>query len=307
MNADGEDVAKSGGEQVSVTAARAISSGLAATWRAQWMVFLFFGCHLLLAAAVAAPMHSAIATHLGRSAVGEELARGFSAAWLTDFQIASEAFLKGFSIAIVYAGVLFLALNTALSAGAYEVFAGGEDARLHAFGRGVGKYFTRFVRLALIASALYFLVFWIWNDLAVRQLDRWFEDSTREAWHFRINLIRVALLFVSAMLVNVVLEYARADIVARQRESTLAALGQAAGFVLRNLPSVLFIQFGLGSLTALTIAAYAAFARYFPQDSPATILLWFFVAQVLFWLRWLFRLSSWGAALEYYRGRSGLA
>ncbi|MGH8458864.1 MAG: hypothetical protein ACRESV_05900 [Nevskiales bacterium] len=277
---------------------------MAATWRAQWMVFLFFGFHLLLAAAVAAPMHSAIADHLGRSAAGEELARGFSAAWLTEFQIAYEVFLKSFSSAIVYAGILFLALNTVLSAGAYEVFAGGEGARLHAFGRGVGKYFTRFARLALIASALYLLVFWIWNDLALRQLERWFEDSTREAWHFRLNLARVSAVFLSAMLVNLVMEYARADIVARQRESVLGALGQAAGFVLRHLPSVLFIGLGVGSLTALSVAAYAVFARYFPQDSPATILLWFFVAQALFWLRWLFRLSSWGAALEYYRGRS---
>ncbi|MGH9603528.1 MAG: hypothetical protein ACRD24_14200 [Terriglobales bacterium] len=287
-----------------MTVARAISSGLAATWRARWMVFLFFGCHLLLAAAVAAPMHSAIADHLGRSAVGEELARGFSAAWLTEFQIAYEAFLKSFSIAIVHAGILFLALNTVLSAGAYEVLAGGEGARLHAFGRGVGKYFTRFARLALIASALYFAAFWIWNDLAVQQLERWFEDSTREAWHFRLNLVRAALLFASVMLVNLLVEYARADMVVRQRESTLATLGQAAGFVLRRMPAVLAIYLALGSLTALAIAGYAVFARYFPQDQPASILLWFLVAQLLFWLRWLFRLSSWGAALEYYRARS---
>ncbi len=268
------------------------------------MVFLFFGCHLLLAAAVAAPMHSAIADHVGRSAVGEELARGFSAAWLTEFQIAYEAFLKSFSIAIVYAGILFLALNTVLSAGAYEVFAGGEGARLHAFGRGVGKYFTRFVRLALIASALYFVVFWIWNDLAVGALERWFEDSTREAWHFRLNLARAALLFASVTLVNLLVEYARADIVVRQPESTLAALGQAAGFFLRRWPFVLTIYLVLGSLTTLALAGYALFARYFPQDRAATILLWFVVAQALFWLRWLFRLSSWGAALEYYRAHS---
>ncbi len=271
------------------------------------MVFLFLGCHLLLAAAVAAPMHSAIADQVGRSAAGGELAQGFSAAWLTEFQIAYDAFLKSFSISIVYAGILFLALHTVLSAGAYEVFAGGEGARLHAFGRGMGKYFTRFARLALMASVLYFLVFWIGNDLAVKQLERWFEDSTREAWYLRLNLARVLLLFLSAMLVNLVVEYTRADIVVRQRESTLAALGQAAGFVLRHLPAVLFIALGLGSLTALAISAYAVFARYFPQDRPATILVWFLVAQGLFWLRWLFRLSSWGAALEYYRGRSGLA
>jgi hypothetical protein len=265
---------------------------------------VFFGCQLLLAAAVAAPMHSAIADHVGRSAVGEELARGFSAAWLTEFQIAYEAFLKSFSITIVYAGVLFLALNTVLSAGAYEVFAGGVGARMHAFGRGIGKYFGRFARLALIASALYFVAFWIWNDLAVQQLERWFEDVTREVWHFRLNLVRVAFLGASVMLVNLLMEYTRADIVVRQRESVLGALGAAAGFVLRRLPAVCIIYFALGTLTGLMIAGYAVFARYFPQDGVTSILLWFVVAQALFWMRWLFRLSSWGAAVELYRERS---
>ncbi|MGH9581285.1 MAG: hypothetical protein ACRD2R_09830 [Terriglobales bacterium] len=285
------------GRPSAVEAARA---GLQATWEAKWMVFLFFACNLLLAAAVAAPMHSAIADHLGRSQVGEELARGFSAAWLTEFQIAYQDFLKGFSIAIIYGGILFLALNTVLAAGAFEVFAAGQGARLHAFGRGVGKYFARFVRVALAASAMYFLAFWLWNDLAVRGLDRWFQDSTREYWHFYLNWTRAAMLFFSVVTVNLLVEYARADIVTRERASSMAALGRGAGFILRKLPQVLAIYLGLGTLTALTILVYATFARFFPQQSGVTVLVWFLVAQALLWARWMFRLSSWGAAVRFY-------
>ena len=105
-----------------MTVSQAISTGLAAAWRNKALVTLFFACNLLLAAAVAAPMHSAIADHLGNSMTANELARGFSAPWLTEFQLAYSGFLKGFSTAIVYGGILFLVLNAVLSAGAFEVF-----------------------------------------------------------------------------------------------------------------------------------------------------------------------------------------
>src|SRR5687767_4021965 len=114
-----------------MTASQAIFSGLRAAWRAKWLVFLFFAANLVLAAALAAPMHSAIRDHLGNSGTAEELARGFSATWLLEFQVVYSAFLKGFSMALVYGGIVFLLLNTVLSAGAFEVFTRGEGARMH--------------------------------------------------------------------------------------------------------------------------------------------------------------------------------
>ena len=57
-----------------MTSTRAIISGIQSALRAKWMVAIFFGCNLLLAAVVAAPMHTAIRDHLGGSMVGRELA-----------------------------------------------------------------------------------------------------------------------------------------------------------------------------------------------------------------------------------------
>src|SRR5690242_15983087 len=88
-----------------MTASQAMSSGLGMTGRSKWMVTIFFGCNLLLAAALAAPMHGAIADHVGHSSVGNELVQGFSAAWLSEFTINYEDFLKGFSTAVMWAGV----------------------------------------------------------------------------------------------------------------------------------------------------------------------------------------------------------
>ncbi len=284
-----------------MTAAQAIRNGLSMVRRAKGVVFIFFFSNLLLAAATAAPMYSAISDHVGHSMAGQELARGFSAAWLTEFQIAYADFLKGFSIAIVYAGILFLALNTLLSAGALEVLARGEGAGMHAFGRGMGKFFFRCARIVIIASLFYFVLFWFWETPVATGLDRIFRNSIRERWHFYLNWVRWGLLFFTVFVVNAISEYAKADVVIDEHGSALAALGHAAGFVFGRFRRVMSIYLGMGCLTLATIFVYALFARYFPQSNALTIFVWFVVAQILIWYRWKYRLASWAAELAYYR------
>jgi hypothetical protein len=261
---------------------------------------LFFAANLLMAAVLAAPMHQAIREHLGASRMGEELARGFSMAWLTEFQIVYAQFLKSFSSSIVYAGVLFLLLNTVLSAGAFEVFFRGAGARMHAFGRGMGRYFFRFLRLAIIASLLYFIAFWLLQDRASVWLDGAFRFSTTERAHYLLDWLRIVLLIATVFSVNALVDYARAAIVTRDHQSVLGALGEASGFVLDRLGRVMAIYSALVLLAGLLIVLYAAFARYFPQSNVLTILLWFLVAQALLWARWAVRVAHWAAATKYF-------
>lgn len=289
-----------------MTTCKAVSSGLRATWRAKWMVLIFFACNLLLAAAVAAPMHSAIADHLGNSAVGEQLVRGFDSSWLTEFQVANATFMKSFSIAMVYGAILFLALSAVMSAGAFEVFARGEGAGLHAFGRGLGKYFLRFARIVMVASIFYFVVFWAFAMLE-GGLNRAFENSAVERAHFYLNWVRWALFLFCVFVVNIVVDYAKADIVIDEHGSALAALGHAAGFVVSHFGRVFAIYAALGLMGTGAIFVYSAFARFFPQSSMLTILVWFLVAQALLCARWGFRLASWGAAVTFYGGESAKA
>ncbi len=285
-------------------ASEAISTGLSIAWRAKWLAVIFLACQLILAATVAAPMYSAIAGHLGNSAAGNELAHGFSSAWLLEFQIVYGNFLKGFSTALAYAGVLFLLLNTVLSAGAFEVFTRGPGAGLHAFGRGVGKYFLRFFRLMVIASVLYFVCFWIFEDLGDKGL-RWaFQNSVYGGPLFYLQWLRWTVLAFLVFVVSMIMEYAKADLVRDDHPSVLAALGHAAGFIFCHFGRALAIYLGLGVLGALTILLYSAFARFFPQGSVTTVFVWFLAAQALLYARWIFRLASWAAEISFYRAHA---
>lgn len=291
-----------------MTTSQAISNGLCATWRNKWMVVVFFACNLLMAAAIAAPMHAAIADHIGNSMVGEQLARGFDWGWLTEFQIAQQTFLKSFSTAVVYGSVLFLILNTLLSAGAFELFrqciaVEGEGSPVQTFGRGMGKFFLRFARVVVVASVLYYVAFWFWQGPVASGLDRAFQDSAVERWHFYLNWLRLTLMFATVFAVNVVVDYAKTDLVIDDHASALGAIGHAAGFIWVHVGRVVAIYLAFGMLSGVTILLYAAFARYFPQSSVGTVFVWFIVAQLLIWVRWMFRVASWGAAIAYYADR----
>lgn len=99
------------------------------------------------------------------------------------------------------------------------------------------------------------------------------------------------------------LDYAKAGLVADDHASIFAALGHAAGFVVRRCGSVLAIYCGLALLTGVVILLYAVFARFFPQSSAFTVFVWFLVAQALIWVRWLLRLAQWSAATAFYGRR----
>jgi hypothetical protein len=284
-----------------MTVSRAIRTGFRAARRNPWMVLIFYASNLLLAAIIAAPMYDAIRSNLGHSATAQRLADGFDLGWLMQFQLSNGDLLSHTATLIAWAGVLFLALNTVLSAGAFEAFARPDGARLATFGYGMGRYFFRFARLALIASVLYFVAFWFWNMMLSDALRRAFDNSVHEAPMFYLNWLRIALLFLTVFVINAIVEYAKADLVLHDHPSACGALGHAAGFVFARFGSVMAIYFSLGLLTVATIFLYSAFARYFPQSSVATVFFWFLVSQFLLFLRWMFRLSSWAAELAYYR------
>jgi hypothetical protein len=178
---------------------------------------------------------------------------------------------------------------------------------MHAFGRGLGRFWGRFLRLTAIASVFYYVLFWFWAS-RMAQFNHWVvRGGVREAPHFYLEWLRWALLFFCCFVVNAIVDYARAALVAHPDRSTLAALGEGAGFVAGRFGRVMAIYLGLGVLAALAVLAYAAFARFFPQSSVMTVFVWFLVAQILLWVRWLLRLSSWAAALAFYQSHSAPA
>ena len=195
---------------------------------------------------------------LGRSLVAESLASQFSMEWWQEFAQQASPFgatfspnLMGIAVTLdnlgdlldgvfpiaplVAALIAYLSAWVFLSGGILDRYA--RQRRTHSFGffSACGVYFFRFLRLALVAGALYWLLFhyvhpWLFDTW----LDRVTEDVTVERTEFYWRALMYGIFVALLGLVNVSFDYAKVRAVVEDRRSMIGALVMACGFILRH-------------------------------------------------------------------------
>jgi hypothetical protein len=146
------------------------------------------------------------------------------------------------AIAIYLGGWLFL------SGGIIDRYARQRPTRAHGFFSAAGTFFWRLARLAVIAGAIYWLLFGVLHDYLFGDL---YVALTRDLASERAALARRVLLYgvfgAFVVLVNVTIDYAKIRLVVEDRRSALGALLAALAFIGRHPGRVL----GLYALNAL--------------------------------------------------------
>lgn len=197
------------------------------------------------------------------------------------------------STTIGYTGLLFLAVNAILSAGAVGTLAGTDSQRgTLAFWANTGKYRSRFMRLVALASVAYWAAFAFWNVLAAGWVARWFHEAVASKMQFWMGLFRIGALLCTVAIISVIVDYAKVALIVEDQRSAAVALWRSTCFVVRHFLSTMIICLLIGLMSLAAIAGYVVFARQAAQDSPLRVALWFFVAEVFFWLRWGCRLRD---------------
>lgn len=169
------------------------------------------------------------------------------------------------------------------------------------FAAAGGRYFWRFVRLALLSGVLYFLVYALG-----RRLYRAIQEATRDVTEERTILLWIflaaALVVLLLHLVRMVFDYAKIATVVDQRRSVLGSLRAAGRTVLRHPVKTCGVYLGFGVFAVLLLALYVLLA---PGAGPASlpgILLAFLFGQLYLALRLFLRLGLLGGQLSLYRG-----
>lgn len=227
----------------------------------------------LCALPLAIVLHGEIQTHLGASLQADAAARGWNAGWATEFSqshpglgatftyeilgfggtIANiSAWLDREPVNLALAGAIaaYIGVWIFLSGGLLDRFARARPIRTAAFFAACGVYFTRFLRLAVIAGGVYWALFhWLHPYLFVRLYDRWTRDMTEEGHAIGLRAGLYAAFLLALMLVNVVVDFAKVRAVVEDRRSMLGAIAASLRF-LRRRP---FRAAGLYLLNALAL------------------------------------------------------
>lgn len=274
---------------------RAWRDGWRRVWCAPAILAGVVATTIVMAIPFALTLRGALAANLGRSAMAGQVADGVSYDWWQEFLsqatglgstftptiIGFASTLDGLSsvldrsgeIAPIAAAVAaYLLVWIFLAGGIVDRYARQRPTRGHGFFAACGVYFFRFLRLGVVAGALYWWLFayvhrWLFTDL-YRTMTSGLSVE-REAFAWRVALY---LLFGAALvLVNIWMDYAKVRAVVEDRRSMLGALLSSWRYVVARPGRV----FGLYALNAGTfLALVAAWAALAPGVGGTGVRMW---------------------------------
>jgi hypothetical protein len=199
-------------------------------------------------------------TALGTTGLGSTFSPSIIGFAATLDNISSVLEAQGKIMPVAGALAAYLLVWTFLSGGILDRYARQRPTRAYGFFAASGVFFWRFLRLALVAGAAYWLLFsfvhvWIFNDLYT-----WLTQdlaTERVAFFWRVALYAV---FGAALVaVNIALDYAKIRTVVEDRRSVVGALSAALAFIGRR-PGRAFGLYALNGLVFLLLLAVWALA-----------------------------------------------
>ena len=261
--------------------APAWTDGWRRTLRAPWVVVGLWSMTFFLALPLALTLRGMLVDHLGASLAAETAATSVNFDWWNEFLAQAAGIGQTFVPAILgFAAVLknissiadadslptviasaitaHLVVSSFLLGGVLDRLARDRTIGAHGFFAACGVFFFRFVRLGVLAAAIYWLVFIrlhpLLFDTLLTALTR---DITVERTAFAYRVALYVVFGVLVMTINLVFDYAKIRMVVEDRRSAFGALAAALRFIARQPLAAVGLSLLNSLVFALVVGAYA--------------------------------------------------
>lgn len=290
--------------------------------RASWLVIGLWLSTLLVAFPLAILLNEQLSAHLGASLAAQEAVDGVNFDWWNEFLaqtsgvgltfvpaiIGFAAVMKNMSTVadadslptvIALAVVTYMAVSLFLIGGVIDRLARDRNVGAGAFFSACGVYFVRFIRLGLIASAVYWILFvpyhgWLFGGVYPLLI----EDLTVERTAFFYRLGLYAAFLAPLLFCNILFDYAKIRAVVEDRRSMIGAIAGSWRFIRRNPIAVWALYKTNALLFLLVIGLYYLIAPG-GGNNPAA----FAIGQLYIVLRVIVRLQFAASQTALFQGR----
>jgi len=239
---------------------------------------------LFAALPLALTLRGALRDHLGPSLAANEAADGVNYDWWQEFTSQASGIGTTFTPSVIgfattldsVSGLLdrrtpitpvasalgvYLAVWLFISGGIIDRYARGRRVGSHGFFAASGTFFFRFLRLGIVAAAVYWFLFAYVHEWLFA---RWYVNMTRDvaveqtvfSWRLLMYAIFAALLALTA----VVFDYAKIRAVVEDRRSMTGALIAALRFIVRHPGRVAGVYALNAAVFVAVVAIWAAVA-----------------------------------------------
>ncbi len=284
---------------------------------------------VLAALPVTVVLGNSLQQSFGRTLAAEPMAEGFDDGWYGEYRGSAKGLEKSFDPTLAGVGGVLANLEAWVTGSSIERFAGltglallftlvwalflGGTLERYAFGDGPrgmtavlnagGRYWGRFVRLALLSAVVYYGVYrlhgWLMDRLEGRLLD--VTEETRAMWSTLAVYAVTALLLV---LVRACFDYAKIVIVIEDRRSALLSAVQGAAFVVTHPFSATGVVLLLAVVTAVPLALYTWLRPTVVTPGWGGVIYAVMAGQVWMLTRLALRLTLLGAQTALYQSAS---
>lgn len=314
-------IGPSGDQDITLSVSSAFVDGLMRVKRAPWLVIGLWLATVVVALPFAMMLQTLIGDHLGASLAAQAAADSVNYDWWNEFLAQTSgigvsfvpailgfaAVMKNLStvadttrlpavIAIAVAAHMLVSLF--LIGGAMDRLARDRAVGAGAFFSACGVYAVRFVRLAIIATAAYWVLLIPYHAMLFDDLYPALIDGVTERTAFVYRAFLYLLFVAPLLLVNVIIDYAKVRAVVEDRRSMIGALVSGWRFVRRHPVAAI----GLYALDALLFLV--VIGLYFLAAPGANHnALAFAVGQLYIVLRVVVRLQFAASQIALFQGR----
>ena len=300
----------------------AFIDGLMRVKRAPMLVIGLWLATVLTALPFAMLLQAMIGEHLGASMAAQSAADGVNYDWWNEFLAQTSgvglsfvpailgfaAVMKnlstfvdntGFPIVIGVAVSMHMAVSLFLIGGVLDRLARDRAIGAAAFFAACGMYAVRFLRLAIIATAVYWVLLvpyheWLFDALYPALIESLTVERT--AFFYRLGLY--LLFLVPVTLANLVFDYAKVRAVVEDRRSMIGAVVSAIRFIRRN-PGAAIGLYLLDTLLFLVVLG----VYFLAAPGAAANTLAFAIGQLYIVFRVIVRLQFAASQIALFQGR----
>ncbi len=296
-----------------MTTGTALRQGFSLAQRVRSAVWIIFLVNLGLAALAGLPIYQGILRFTGYSLMSQSLVHGFSTDWLADFSINSPGSLDRYAAVIALFGLLSIPVNSVLAGGVLARFRAPEQTcSLADFFGNTTRYAWRLLRLMMIGLVCYWIIFrvlnqWLRNLVDMRTRD-WLDDRPIFGFHLAVYLA----VFLAIAFVNVVMDYARIQLIAEDGSSAVEAFLASLGFSIGRLRRAGTV-YAFPSLCGFALLGLYRWLMPWSQINgpllwlpwadirePLALALLFIGQQAIMFGRYWFRVAAWASEWSLY-------
>jgi hypothetical protein len=300
----------------------AFIDGLNRVKRAPALIIGLWLATVLVALPFAMMLQALIGEHLGSSLAAKSAAESVNYDWWNEFlaqtsgvglsfvpailgfaavmkNLSTVADATGLPGAIAVAVAMHMIVSLFLIGGVLDRLARDRAIGAAAFFSACGTYAVRFTRLALIATAVYWILFvpyhqWLFDELYPALI----ENVTDERVAFGYRVALYAAFLAPLLLANLVFDYAKVRAVVEDRRSMLGALLAGWRFVRRSPGAALALYLLDALLFLVVIGLY-----YLAAPGAQQNVLAFAIGQLYIVMRVMVRLQFAASQIALFQGR----